>query len=422
MFNNSSLSLNQAPPIYVVLRFLLMGSFFGVVSGVEMLLFNDKVLYANSSEAIIVVHTLTLGVMASFMIGALFQMLPVLAGVFIESAELLSIRVNYTLLFGIIFLLSYFYNGSGIALFFGIVFLSIALFSASIVIFKRLKSAKLMATSRGMMLSVVSLFMVASIGITLLLIRWGFNIDIDYQALKFAHFSFGLLGWIALLIVSVSFQVIEMFYVTKLFNKSYSNYIPIIIFWLLWLNIAFATLGLKWQNFIFDLIDLLFVFHFIQIIIKLRDRKRKVKDGTIWLWYLGSISFLLFSILLFLNLFISINSFYIALYFTFFATSIAIAMSYKIVPFLVWFHLNSKGYFEAPMMHEIVHPKYIRVTFWLFLLSFVNFSLFSISSFFLYIGSIFFISSFLMLFICIYNAINRYNYIIKNGKRVEFNF
>ncbi len=36
----------------------------------------------------------------------------------------------------------------------------------------------------------------------------------DFLALRQLHLGLGLLGWIALLILSVSFQVIEMFYVT----------------------------------------------------------------------------------------------------------------------------------------------------------------------------------------------------------------
>jgi uncharacterized membrane protein YesL len=44
--------------------------------------------------------------------------------------------------------------------------------------------------------------------------------------------------------------------------------------------------------------------------------------------------------------------------FTAFALSVVFAMSYKIVPFLVWFHLNAQGYFNAPMMHEVIHPRF----------------------------------------------------------------
>lgn len=38
-------------------------------------------------------------------------------------------------------------------------------------------------------------------------------------------------------------------------------------------------------------------------------------------------------------------------------------MVYKIVPFLVWFHLSNQGYMEAPMMHDVIHPKKAKIHF-----------------------------------------------------------
>jgi len=38
-------------------------------------------------------------------------------------------------------------------------------------------------------------------------------------------------------------------------------------------------------------------------------------------------------------------------------------MIYKIVPFLVWFHLSNQGYMEAPMMHDVIHPKKAKMHF-----------------------------------------------------------
>jgi uncharacterized membrane protein YesL len=97
------------------------------------------------------------------------------------------------------------------------------------------------------------------------------------------------------------------------------------------------------------------------------------------------------------------------------------AMTYKIVPFLVWFHLNAKGYFEAPMMHEVVHPKYARLNLYLFLTSFILLLIAPFVSIMWKIGSIAFIISFFMLFLAIYRAIKKYYYVLENGKRFEFN-
>ena len=78
MFQTSGLSLDQAPPISVVLRFFLGGSLFGIAAGLWLLVHGESALIPAASAGQIMTHLLTLGVMLSFMLGALFQMLPVL--------------------------------------------------------------------------------------------------------------------------------------------------------------------------------------------------------------------------------------------------------------------------------------------------------------------------------------------------------
>ena len=135
---------------------------------------------------------------------------------------------------------------------------------------------------------------------------------------------------------------------------------------------------------------------------------------------MGSLT--LFTVMIFLNIFIELPISLLGILFSYFALSIVYAMSYKIVPFLVWFHLNAKGYFEAPMMHEVVHPKYARLNLYIFLISFVLFLIAPFVSIMWKIGSIAFIASFFMLFLAIYRAIKKYYYVLENGKRFKFNF
>jgi hypothetical protein len=54
-----------------------------------------------------------------------------------------------------------------------------------------------------------------------------------------------------------------------------------------------------------------------------------------------------------------------AILFATFALSVVFAMFYKIIPFLVWFHLNAQGYYTAPMMHEVIHPRTAKKHFWI---------------------------------------------------------
>jgi len=58
-----------------------------------------------------------------------------------------------------------------------------------------------------------------------------------------------------------------------------------------------------------------------------------------------------------------------------FIVSIMIGMLYKTVPFLVWFHLNAKGYMSIPTMNEMINKKLAKAQLILFMLSLLGFML-----------------------------------------------
>jgi uncharacterized membrane protein YesL len=78
------------------------------------------------------------------------------------------------------------------------------------------------------------------------------------------------------------------------------------------------------------------------------------------------LSLLIFFLAVFLVLPESLERIGFVLY-TAFCLSIVVGMSYKIVPFLTWFHLNAQGYFSAPLMHEVIHPDYTKKHLWIHL-------------------------------------------------------
>ena len=100
---------------------------------------------------------------------------------------------------------------------------------------------------------------------------------------------------------------------------------------------------------------------------RLSQRKRPVADATVLLWRTGMGALLLaafFGIASTLGDGASLFDL-AALSFAYFFTSVIFAMSYKIVPFLVWFHLNAKGVLETPMMGDIVPAKMAMRHLWL---------------------------------------------------------
>jgi len=416
MFNNAGLSFDAAPPIKVVLRFFLTGAIFGVAASIFSFFNVESLNNSVSANTLTVVHLLTLGVMASFMLGALFQMLPVLAGVSINRAEVVSMRVNYALIFGTISLVVSFFNGAFILYLLAAILLSYALFTAAYVMLKELIKVKKTTSPKGMMLALGSLVVVLFLALLMLALRAGYNLPLNYIDIKNIHLSYALFGWIAMLIISVAFQVIEMFYVTPPYPKIMQNYLTITISILLLFTIVFT----KAIPFIQTLIALILAAFATYTLIRLSQKKRSVSDATIWFWRAGMSSLLLFSILYILSNFINISIYLISLTYTFFAISIVFAMVFKIVPFLVWFQLNRAGYFDGPMMHEVIHPKIAKYNFYLFLASFITLIIGSFISMFIYIGALLLALTFVMLAILIYKAWHKYLYTLQFGTKIDF--
>ncbi len=363
MFQQNGLSLDQAPPISVIFRLFFVASLFGILAGGLILYYQNSIFDYSSVGAITLVHTLTLGVMASFMLGALFQMLPVIAGVVISAPTKWSISIQVPFVLGVISLLLAFNlpQYHHLYLLASLLLGSSLLGVVALMGYNLLKVSHHSSSSRGMLLSLL-LFATTILLALYMTLSMGGMVDGSYFVeVRVAHYSFGLFGWITLLIFSISFQVIEMFYVTPPYPLLVSKYlIPAIV--LAIVLSLFSTIGLL-------LLYSLIIGFALLTLYRLTQKKRPLADATIWFWRLGLssliVSILLAIVYIYLPLEWILSSSAIA--FISFATSVVFAMFYKIVPFLTWFHLNAQGYFKAPMMHEVIHPKTAKKHFWIHL-------------------------------------------------------
>ncbi|HFB53658.1 MAG TPA: hypothetical protein ENJ67_02890, partial [Sulfurimonas autotrophica] len=87
----NGLSIDQAPPISAPLRFFLTAPLFGIVAGIVLFFSDSAALMSRYSiDAIVVTHLITIGVFGFVMLGALTQMLPVLASAKIPKVKLLT--------------------------------------------------------------------------------------------------------------------------------------------------------------------------------------------------------------------------------------------------------------------------------------------------------------------------------------------
>ncbi len=423
MFHNKGLSLEQAPPISVVFRFFLVGAIFGVIEGIWILFQGKDAINAYSNTGLVTTHLFTLGIMLSFMLGALFQMLPVVAGVSFKEPVKRAIQTQYPTLFGTVTLLFGLYYDSALAYSIAGILLLIGIMPVAFEMLNRLIALpNHSASSRGMGFAIYGLIFTISLGLVLIAIRSGWSADY-YPAIRDSHIAFGSIGWITLLIISVSFQVIEMFYVTKSFPKYISRYLPASIAFITTLLFVISLNSDITSNIFYFVLYLLTAIYSLVAIYRLIKRKRSVNDATVEFWLIGLSSLTLFSILGIIYSF-DFNSLSILMamkiLFPVFATSIIFAMSYKIVPFLTWFHLNAQGYFKAPMMHEVINPKYAKIHLYIHLLS-IFLAVISVSiPYFWHLTGAVIVISFGLLLVAIYRAWHIYIATEQSGEKFEF--
>lgn len=368
------LSLDQAPPIGVILRFFLTVPFFGLLFSLFMLYSGSDMLVPHSPSAAVAVHLLFLGVITMAMAGALFQMLPVLAGVVIKVPTRHAAAVHFLLTTGTMTLVWAFISLEPMAYALAALLLGGAvLWLALLMLPPLLRQRDAKETVRGMQTALASLAVAVLFALAML---YGFaqgDVADLHEAIRATHYSFALVGWAGMLIIAVAFQVIEMFYVTPTYPGFCKKWSWVLLFSALILKAVWLFLALPYAA-VFDAVIGLLLLGFAAVTVRrLSQRKRPVADATVWFWRMG-MALLSLSVLGWLAFVISDESILVPLImiaYGGFALSIVFGMIYKIVPFLVWFHLNSQGYFDAPIMTEVISPARAKLHVYLTLASFV---------------------------------------------------
>jgi hypothetical protein len=402
----AGLSLDQAPPFRAPLKFFLTAPIFALIAGV-ILLFGDN-FEIHSPLTIAVIHLLTIGFMVMIVFGALQQMLPVVAGAVIPKPMIVA-NTTYTLLvLGIItFVLGFLYYEK-LLLFISSNFLLMGLFLfTSIALWQLLKVQKKSWIVLGMTLSLVFLMVAFFIGIHLMISHALGNLASSHYTIALLHYNYIFFGFIFLLIVSITFQVVPMFWVADSFSTKQQKTIILIttILLILYGFNVFLQLGYG-SVYKFTLSGILLYFGYITVK-KLQGRKRKLKDISVY-FYLTSMVFLSLGTLFW----IAVEFYELPLKFLGvlwgigFVYTLMNGMLYKIVPFLTWFHLSSKGIFDVPTMRDMISIKWSQIQFNLHLSSILFFiiGLSFNSDYLIKYGVIFFILSNILLFINLYKA------------------
>ncbi|MDO9056971.1 MAG: hypothetical protein Q7U69_10540 [Sulfuricurvum sp.] len=419
MYNG--LSLDQAPPISVVLRFFFTVPVFGILLTLIVFFNPHDVLTPTHPLSLAAIHVMFLGIITMSMFGALFQMQSVLGGRPIPSVLGNAFLIHLFLVIGVLSLSGAFVLGTPELFIIASVFLGGSILYVATLILPLLFVGTPHDTLRGMRLALIALSLTAILGIVMASEYANLSFSAFHAVIRSVHYSLGLVGWIAILIIAVAFQVVEMFYVSTPYSpwckRNAFRVIAVSLFLkIIWL---FTALPYVW---VFDLVIGALLIGFVTTTAKrLKMRKRRVSDVSIWFWSSGII---LLSLAVVAHM-VSLSNGYpqsqsISLIaFGLFALAVILGMMGKIVPFLVWFHLNSAGYMDTPLMSNIIPQSRAKGVFTLFILtSFTSIvGVFYIEFFALsaLIGA----AMFTLLLINLIKAYKLYRYTLSHGKLFE---
>lgn len=395
------LSLDQSPPFAATARFFLTAPIFIVIAGLILLIF-DIELTRSDLTIVALTHTLTLGVLTMVIFGALQQMLPVLAGVKIKYANFISSTGHAFLVIGT---LSYAFSFTQFLPKWSVYLSSISLFLAFFLVlgsalFALTKAIDFSPTVKAMLIASVGGLLTSSMGVWLLSDYVG-SFNGMHSTIMKIHMACGVFGFATVLIIGVSFRIIPMFYVAPEFKKEIKN-------WMNW-SIALSLILWTFTQIIYPL-SLVCIIYGFSTLRKMYQRRRSISDVTVWYWKLGSIGLISGAITLSINVVTEkdLDLYTGILLGGVFLLSTINGMLYKIVPFLVWFHLNAKGLFDIPTMREMLNKKVAKIQFFFHLGSLIFLAFGPVSYIYIKLAALCFITSGCLMFYNLLCAVKVY--------------
>lgn len=235
------MQLDDIPPLRVALPFFLTAPLFGATMGALWLVDGDADFALRWTQGMLAAtHLFTLGFLAMVMLGALFQVVPVLGGGAIAWSTRIGPVVHLTLTGGALALARGLYADRAGWIVAGLCLLGLAfgLFVPLLALrlLRRLRFGDALYTVR---FAVLALLVTLGLGVVLALGSAFPDLGIPFRDWTNMHAAFGLGGWVLLLIMGVSYQVVPMFYVTPAVPKGLQQVLaPLLFVGLVWLGLA----------------------------------------------------------------------------------------------------------------------------------------------------------------------------------------
>ncbi|HJV27800.1 MAG TPA: hypothetical protein VJ673_19115 [Aromatoleum sp.] len=351
-----SLSYDAAPCFSTPLRFFLTAPLFGVAAGALLLGMPELLDSRWTPGALALTHLIAVGFMLSVMLGALLQVLPVVAGAVIPLSGTVSALVHGGLSIGAALLALGLGAGLQVVLLPAMVLLGGALTLFLIAAALGLRRAPVaQATPRDLRLALGGFGVAVALGISLALAVSG-RVSLPLLTALKLHIGWAMLGGAGILLAATSWVVVPMFQITPNYPTHMTRFWAtgtgaVLVAW----SVAVLT-GHDATEFALLLAIAAACFLFAVTTVRLqRQSRRTVPDVTMRAFQLGMGCFIagLACVLLAQRsdgVLWPVLAGILILHGGF--VSVIVGMLYKIIPFLAWLHLT-QDLGKAPNMKKL---------------------------------------------------------------------
>ena len=352
------LSFDKAPPFAAPLRFFLTAPLFSLAAGLLLLFVGPDLLASRWTPGLLAAtHLITVGFMLMVMLGALIQILPVVAGANLDNPLAVARWLHAGLSVGALLLAAGFLIGQAALLSTAALILVLGVAAFLVASGRALSGVPSTSpTIRGLKLALAGLAGAVGLGAWLALaVANGWPVALP--SLVDLHVGWALGAWAGVLLAALACVLVPMFQLTPSYPARPSWWFPGVMFGLMAAWGLGVVLDAQAAIRLAQALSVAAGIGFAILTLKLQAQRRRARrDVTYRYWQIGLASavFALAMVLtatvwlpladlpgwsLFAGILLLVGGF----------MSFIIGMLYKIVPFLAWMHLRNRGSARSPV-------------------------------------------------------------------------
>lgn len=360
------LSFDQSPPLAAPLRFFLTAPLFAILAGVLLLSSGPDALASRWTPAVLALtHLIAVGFMLQVMLGAMLQIMPVVAGANMARPLRVAAIVHAAISFGTLALVAAFLTFSPV-----LFKLAAVALGAGVAVFVVAGTRALYGivspspTIRGLKHALAGLAVTVGLGAAMT-VSLGWSLNLPLLQLADIHLGWGFVAWGAVLLAAVAYVVVPMFQITPAYPDWFARRFSLSALAVAALWTVAEALGWDLVSTLLGaaLVALAALFAAVTLNIQRRSKRARF-DATQHYWRGAMLSALAASVLWLAAWTFSVVGDWpawpllcgaLVLFGAF--MSVIVGMLYKIVPFLIWLHLQNCGQqarVPAPNMKKII--------------------------------------------------------------------